>query len=117
MRRTLAKAVSRARFSVAGFAFATFPIRNDFCAAQTLYYQRPGLSSSALSGRHARFRREAAGAAQIVANRFGVRTRSRYRALFKRPLYVTRWRRTGWLGRRDSILRISEADSRTEIPR
>jgi hypothetical protein len=25
--------------------------------------------------------------------------------VFKRPSYVTRWRRTGWLGRRDSNLR------------
>jgi hypothetical protein len=30
---------------------------------------------------------------------------SRYRAVFKRASYVTRWRRTGWLGRRDSNLK------------
>jgi hypothetical protein len=33
---------------------------------------------------------------------------SRYRAVFERPSYVTRWRRTGWLGRQDSNLCISE---------
>jgi len=32
---------------------------------------------------------------------------SRYRAVFERPSYATRWRRTGWLGRQDSNLRIS----------
>jgi hypothetical protein len=26
--------------------------------------------------------------------------------VFERPSYVTRWRRTGWLGRKDSNLRI-----------
>src|SRR6195256_658770 len=30
---------------------------------------------------------------------------SRYRAVFKRASYVTRWRRTGWLGRRDLNLK------------
>jgi hypothetical protein len=34
---------------------------------------------------------------------------SRYRAVFERPSYVTRWRRTGWLGRQDSNFRIKEA--------
>ena len=29
---------------------------------------------------------------------------------FKRPSYVTRWRRTGWLGRVDSNLCISESE-------
>ena len=37
---------------------------------------------------------------------------SRYRAVFERPSYVTRWRRTGWLGRRDSNLCISKSDLR-----
>jgi hypothetical protein len=32
---------------------------------------------------------------------------SRYRAVFERSSYVTRWRRTGWLGWEDSNLRIS----------
>ena len=27
--------------------------------------------------------------------------------VFERPSYVTRWRRTGWLGRQDSNLRMS----------
>ena len=31
---------------------------------------------------------------------------SRYRAVFERPSYVTRWRRTGWLGREYSNLCI-----------
>jgi hypothetical protein len=35
---------------------------------------------------------------------------SRYRAVFERPSYVTRWRRTGWLGRRDSSFRIPESE-------
>jgi hypothetical protein len=35
---------------------------------------------------------------------------TRYRAIFERPSYVTRWRRTGWLGRRDSNLCISESE-------
>jgi hypothetical protein len=34
---------------------------------------------------------------------------SPYRPVFERPSYVTRWRRTGWLGRRDSNLRIPES--------
>jgi hypothetical protein len=37
---------------------------------------------------------------------------SRYRAVFERPSYVTRWRRTGWLGRRDSNLCIRNLSSR-----
>jgi len=37
---------------------------------------------------------------------------SRYRAVFERPSYVTRWRRTGWLGRQDSNLCIREFASR-----
>jgi hypothetical protein len=37
---------------------------------------------------------------------------SRYRAVLKRPSYVTRWRRTGWLGRQDSNLCISDRNSR-----
>jgi hypothetical protein len=32
------------------------------------------------------------------------------RAVFERPSYVTRWRRTGWLRRRDSNLCISKSD-------
>ena len=36
---------------------------------------------------------------------------SRYRAVFERPSYVTRWRRTGWLGRRDSNLCILDCNS------
>ena len=32
---------------------------------------------------------------------------SRYRAVFERPSYVTRWRRTGWLRREDLNMRIS----------
>ena len=36
---------------------------------------------------------------------------SRYRAVFKRPSFVTRWRRTGWLGRQDSNLCISDRNS------
>jgi hypothetical protein len=36
---------------------------------------------------------------------------SRYRAVFERPSYVTRWRRTGWLGRQDSNLCISDRNS------
>jgi hypothetical protein len=35
---------------------------------------------------------------------------SRYRVVFERPSYVTRWRRTGWLGRRDSNLCILESE-------
>jgi hypothetical protein len=35
---------------------------------------------------------------------------SRCRAVFERSSYVTRWRRTGWLGRRDSNLCISKSD-------
>jgi hypothetical protein len=35
---------------------------------------------------------------------------SRYRAVFERPSYVTRWRRTGRLRRRDSNLCISKSD-------
>jgi hypothetical protein len=35
---------------------------------------------------------------------------------FERPSYVTRWRRTGWLGRRDSNLCISKSDLLTFIP-
>src|SRR6478672_10496353 len=34
----------------------------------------------------------------------------RHRAVFERPPYVTRWRRTGWLGRRDSNLYILESE-------
>jgi hypothetical protein len=41
---------------------------------------------------------------------------SRYRAVFERPSYVTRWRRTGWLGRRDSNLCISKTDLLNIIP-
>ena len=33
---------------------------------------------------------------------------SRYRAVFERPSYVRRWRRTGWLGRQDSNLCIKK---------
>jgi hypothetical protein len=33
---------------------------------------------------------------------------SRYRAVFERPSYVTRWRWTGWLGRQDSNLGIRQ---------
>jgi hypothetical protein len=36
---------------------------------------------------------------------------SRYRAVFERPSYVTRWRRTDWLGRRDSNLCILDCNS------
>src|ERR1700704_587962 len=32
------------------------------------------------------------------------------RAVFERPSNVTRWRRTGWLGRQDSNLRMSRFD-------
>ena len=35
----------------------------------------------------------------------------RYRAGYKRPSYVTRWRLTGWLGRRDSNLCILDCNS------
>src|SRR3979490_3274347 len=35
---------------------------------------------------------------------------SRYRAVFERPSYVRRWRRTGWLGRQDSNLCILESE-------
>ncbi len=35
-----------------------------------------------------------------------IRETSRCRAVFERSSYVTRWRRTGWLGRQDSNLRI-----------
>ena len=35
---------------------------------------------------------------------------SRYRAVFERPSYLTRLRRTDWLGRRDSNLCISKSD-------
>jgi len=35
---------------------------------------------------------------------------SRYRAVFERSSYVTRWRRTGWLGREDSNICISESE-------
>ena len=41
---------------------------------------------------------------------------SRYHAVFERPSYVTRWRRTGWLGRRDSNLCISKSDLLKFIP-
>ena len=36
---------------------------------------------------------------------------TRYRADFERPSYLTRWRRTGWLGRQDSNLRMAESKS------
>jgi hypothetical protein len=36
----------------------------------------------------------------------------RYRAVFERPSYVTRWRRTGWLGRQESNLCIRNLCSR-----
>ncbi len=43
---------------------------------------------------------------------------SRHRAVFERPSYVTRWRRTGWLGREDSNLCISESEfTQTLSPR
>jgi hypothetical protein len=35
---------------------------------------------------------------------------SRYRPVFERPSYLTRLRRTGWLGRADSNLCISESE-------
>ena len=35
---------------------------------------------------------------------------SRCRAVFERSSYVSRWRRTGWLGRRDSNLCILESE-------
>jgi hypothetical protein len=38
------------------------------------------------------------------------------RSLTERPSYVTRWRRTGWLGRRDSNLCISKSDLLNFIP-
>ena len=48
---------------------------------------------------------ETAGGASIAKFRTRrpahIRETSRYRAVFERPSYVTRWRRTGWLGRRD----------------
>jgi hypothetical protein len=39
-----------------------------------------------------------------------IRETSRCRAVIEGPSYVTRWRRTGWLGRVDSNLCISESD-------
>ena len=41
---------------------------------------------------------------------------SRYRAVFKRPSYVTRWRRAAWLRRQDSNLCISKLDLLNFIP-
>ncbi len=41
---------------------------------------------------------------------------SRYRAVFERPSYLTRLRRTDWLGRRDSNLCISKSDLLNFIP-
>ncbi len=41
---------------------------------------------------------------------------SRYRAVFERPSYLTRLRRTDWLGRRDSKLCISKSDLLNFIP-
>ena len=41
---------------------------------------------------------------------------SRYGAVFVRPSYLTRLRRTGWLGRRDSKLCISKSDLLNFIP-
>jgi hypothetical protein len=35
---------------------------------------------------------------------------TRDRAVFERPSYVTRWRRTGWLGRQDSNFCISKSE-------
>ena len=35
---------------------------------------------------------------------------TRYRSIFERPSYLTRLRRTGWLGRADSNLCISESE-------
>ena len=37
-------------------------------------------------------------------------------SVFERSSYVTRWRRTGWLGRRDSKLCISKSDLLNFIP-
>jgi hypothetical protein len=39
-----------------------------------------------------------------------IRETSRFRAVFERSSKVMRWRRTGWLGRRDSNLCISKSD-------
>ena len=41
---------------------------------------------------------------------------SRYRAVFERPSYVTRWRLTGRLGREDSNLCISESEFASSQP-